>query len=111
MRQWGQSRAKALSVATSRQRICGKDGVGDGSGLVVVFFPKPQRLEKGKGDHRHERMMVQAPLAAALEIIEADLLLHLLVHLLADPAALDQRRQALQRDILRMVAQVVFALA
>ena len=95
----------------SRRRTCGKDGVGGGPGVLVVFFPKPQMLEKGKGDHRHERMMVQAPPAATLEVIEADLLLHLLVHLLADPAALDQRRQALQRDILRMVAQVVFALA
>lgn len=64
-------------------------------------------LEKGKGNHRHECMMVQAPPTATLEVIEADLLLHLLVHLLADPAALDQRRQALQRDILRMVAHPV----
>lgn len=53
--------------------------------------------------------MVQASPAAALEVVEAELLLHLLVHLLADPAALDQRSQALQRGVLGRVAQVVLA--
>ena len=78
---------------------------------MVVFSPKPQMLENGKGDHRHERVMVQAAPTATLEVIKADLLLHLLVHLLADPTGLDRRRQALQRDIFNMIAQVVFALA
>jgi hypothetical protein len=74
------------------------------------FFPKPEVLAKGEGDHRHERMMVQALPAAALEVVEAELLLHVLVHLLANPAALDQQSQALQRGLLGLVAQVALAL-
>ncbi len=98
-------------MATSWRRTCGREGHGGGPGLVVVFSPKPEMLEEGKGDHRQERMVVQAPPAAALEVVEAELLLHLLVHLLADPAALNEPGQALQRDVLRRVAQGVLALA
>jgi hypothetical protein len=77
-------------MATSCRRPCGREGEGGGPGLVVGFPPEPEVLEEGKGDHRHERMVVQAPPAAALEVVETEFLLHLLVHLLADPAALDQ---------------------
>ena len=79
--------------------------------LVVVFSPKPQMLEKGKRDHRHQHVMVQAQPASALEVIKAELLFHLLVRLLTNPARLDQSRQALQRDVLSMVGQVVLALS
>ncbi len=79
--------------------------------LAVVFSPKPQMLKESKRQHRHQHVMVQARPGSALEVIEAKFLLHLLVRLLAHPAALDQRRQAFQRDIFSMVGQVVFALS
>ena len=50
---------KALRVATSCRRTCGREGEGGGPGLVVVFFPQPQVLEEGKGDQGQERVMVQ----------------------------------------------------
>ena len=51
-------------------------------------------LEDAKGDHGHERMAVQASLAAArrplrggaLEMVETAFLLHLLVGLIAAPS-------------------------
>ena len=66
-------------------------------------------LQEGKGDHRHQHVMMEARPASALERVEAEFLLELLVRLLAHPARLDQRCQAFQRDILGMVGQVVFA--
>ncbi len=51
--------------------------------LIVVFPPEPQMLEKGKRQHRHQHVMVQAQPAPALEMIEAEFLLHLLMRLLA----------------------------
>ena len=58
------------------------------------FFP-PRRgeasgLREGVGDHRHQRVSMQPGPRAALEVVEAELLLHLLMHLLADPARLDR---------------------
>ena len=78
---------------------------------VVVFPPKPQMLEKGKRQHRHQHVMVQAQPAPPLEMVEAKLFLHLLMRLLANPACLDRCRQALQREVLGMVGQVVLALS
>lgn len=43
-------------------------------------------LEKGKGELAEERVVVQPTPAPALEVVEAELVLHLLVHLLADPS-------------------------
>jgi hypothetical protein len=75
------------------------------------FCPSPQMLENGEGDHRHERAMVQASPAPVLEVVEPEFLLHLLVRLFAYPAALDQRRQVLQRDIVSVIARGALALA
>jgi len=53
---------------------------------------------------------MQAAPGAAFEVIEAELVLHLLVHLLADPAALDRRSQGLERCVGRKVGEVVLPL-
>ena len=81
-RQRRQSRAKALRVTTRCRRICAAAGMGlgGGPGLVVLFPSEPEVLEDGKGDHRQERVVVQAPPAAALEVVEAEFFLHPLVH-------------------------------
>jgi hypothetical protein len=68
-------------------------GGGPGSGRVPVLFPpEPQVLEEGESELAQEQVVVQAAPAPALEMIQAQLVLHLLVHLLADPTRLDQRR-------------------
>jgi hypothetical protein len=54
-------------------------------------LPKPQVLQEGEGDHGHERVPVQAGPGAALEVVEPQFLLHLLMRLLAHPASLDRR--------------------
>ena len=46
-------------------------------------------LEEGVGDHRHERVPMKALPGSALEVIEAEFFLHLLMRLLADPSRLD----------------------
>ena len=79
--------------------------------MVGVFPPEPQMLQKRKRQHRHQHVMVQTQPAAALKMVEAKFLLHLLVRLLACPTRFDGRRQTFQRDILGMVGQVVFAFA
>jgi hypothetical protein len=53
-------------------------------------------LEERVGDHRHERVAVQAGPGSALEVVEAELLFHLLVRLLAGPARFDRGREHLQ---------------
>ena len=56
-------------------------------------------------------MVVQAAPAPALEVVQAQLVLHLLVHLLADPARFDQGGQGLERGIGREIGQVVLPFA
>ena len=82
-----------------RCRTAGRLGCGGGPAPAcrsVLFPPEPQMLEEGEGELAQERVVVQAAPAAALEVIEAELFLHLLVHLLADPAGLDRRSQVLE---------------
>ena len=75
-----------------RRRMAGRLGWGGGpvSFPLVLFSPKPQMLQEGEGQLAQQRVVVQPTPAPALEVIEAQLVLHLLVHLLADPASLDQ---------------------
>ena len=54
-------------------------------------------LQEQVCDQRHQRMPVQSAPRAALEVIEAEFFLELLMRLLADPARLDQGREPLQR--------------
>ena len=97
--------------------MAGRVGCGGGPGAPVPLFPppagspEPQVLEKGEGDQRHQRVPMQARPGAALEVVEAELLLELLVRLLEHPARLDQRRQDLERRVRRKVGEVVLRLA
>ena len=79
-----------------RRRTSGSVGRGGGPGSLPtprLFPPEPQMLEEGEGELAQERVVMQPAPAPALEMIEAELVLHLLVHLLADPARLDRRGQ------------------
>lgn len=64
--------------------------VGLGGGPRTLFFPsrlgEPSRLQEGVGHHRHQRMSVEASPGSALEVVQAEFLLELLMGLLADPA-------------------------
>ncbi len=103
-----------MSAATMRRRIAGRLGPGGGPGLggvLALFPPKPQMLQEGEGELAQEQVVVQAAPAPALEMVQAQLILELLVHLLADPARLDQGGQDLERRVGRMIGQVVLALA
>ena len=68
-----------------RRRIAGRLGLGGGpgsGGVGALFPPEPQVLEEGEGELAEEGMVVQAAPAPALEVIQPELVLHLLVHLL-----------------------------
>src|SRR5215207_291189 len=64
-----------------------------------AFPPEPQVLQEGGGDLAQQGVVVQTAPAAALEVVEAELVLHLLVHLLAHPAGLDRGGQDPERRI------------
>src|SRR5512135_1801729 len=68
-------------------------------------------LQEGEGELAEKRMVVQAAPASTLEMIEPQFVLHRLVHLLADPARLNQGRQPLKRHVGGEVGQVIFSLA
>ena len=85
-----------------------RSGLGRAAGS---FSPEPQMLQEREGELAQEPVVVQATPAPALEMVEAQLVLHLLVHLLADPTSLDQGRQDLERRIGRVIGQVVLPLA
>src|SRR3954454_13648184 len=76
-----------------------------------AFPPEPQVLQEGEGELAQQRVVVQPAPAPALEVVQPQLVLELLVHLLADPACLDQGGQDLERRAGRMARQVVLALA
>ena len=115
-----------------RRRTAGKLGPGGGPGSigVRVLLPEPQVLEKGEGELAQERVVVQAAPGAALEMVQPQLVLELLVHLFADPssaarwircrrhgrysrprACLDQGGQGLEQGIGGKVGEIVFPLA
>ncbi len=100
-------------------RTAGRLGAGGGPGRQVGIFPplrpmmlgETQLLKVGVGDTRHQRVPVQPRPGAALEVIEAELFLHLLVHLLADPARLDRADERAVRRLGREVGEVDLTLA
>lgn len=71
-------------------RTAGK--VGWGCGPALLFFPpccfEAAILEQGIGDHRHERMTMEALPASPLEVVETEFFFQLLVGLLANPPRL-----------------------
>ena len=68
-------------------------------------------LEEGVGDHRHERVPVQALPGSALEVIEAEFFFHLLMGLFADPPRLDGGGQGAQVGLGGQVGEIVFLLS
>src|SRR3954465_10209116 len=113
-RQCGQQRSTRVSAATIPRRTAGRLGRGGGPGSVPatgLFSPEPQVLQEGEGEQAQERVVVQPAPAAALEVVEPQLVLELLVQLLAHPPALDQGDQGLERGVGRQVRELVFALA
>ena len=68
-------------------------------------------LEESVGDHRHERMTMQALPGSAFEVIETEFFFHLLVSLLANPSRLDGSRQGAQVSRRRQVGEIVFPLS
>src|SRR5262249_47697493 len=89
--------------------------VGRGGGPLILFFPpccfEPAILEESVGDHRHERMTMQALPGSALEVIETEFFFQLLVSLLANPSCLDGGRQGTQVGLCRQVGEIVFLLS
>ncbi len=98
-------------MAVSAARMAGRLGDGGGPGTRRRIFPRPRPamlgeaevLEEGGGDHHHQRVVVQPVPVAALEVVEAEFLLHLLVRLLADPARLDRGRKLAEWRLGRQV--------
>jgi hypothetical protein len=69
-------------------RTCGRLGCGGGP---LRLFPPPCEgeapvLQERQGDQRHQRMAMQARPRAALEVVEAEFFLELLMRLLANPS-------------------------
>src|SRR3954453_10504163 len=113
-RQQGQRSRTRVSTARTRRRTAGRLGRGGGpgsGGVATLFSPEPQVLQEGEGEPAQQRVVVQPAPRAALEVVEAELLLELLVRLLAHPARLDGRRQLLEGRVGREVREVVLALA
>ena len=79
-------------------RTAGK--LGWGGGPMRLFPPLRQVeapvLQERQGDQRHQRVAMQACPRAALEVIQPQLLLELLMCLLANPTGLNGRRQGLE---------------
>jgi hypothetical protein len=100
-------------MASTARRIAGSVGLG---GRWGILFP-PARLGEAAalqvavGDHRHERVAVQATPGSAFEVVEAEFFLELLVGLLADPSRLDRGGERLEVGVGRQVGKIVFALA
>ncbi len=95
-----------MSTARMCRRTAGRLGWGGGPAPVcpsILFPPEPQVLEEGEGELAQKHVMMKPAPAPALEVVEAEFILHLLVHLLADPTGLDQGRQRLERRIGRVV--------
>ena len=84
--------------------------------MARIFPPplavlKPEMLQEGERDQRHQGVVVQPGPGPPLEVVEAELFLQLLVRLLAGPPGLGRRREGLQRRAGGMAGEVVLPLA
>jgi hypothetical protein len=93
MKQWrheGQRIAIPVRAAMICRRTSGSVGRGGGPrpvGPSARFFPEPPLLQEREGHHRQQGMMVQRSSTSALEMVEPELFLELLVRLLANPSS------------------------
>ena len=71
-------------------RIAGSVGRCVVSLRRVFIFSQPQCLEECEGDHGQQGVVMKTPPGAAFEVVEAELLLHLLVSLFARPSSFDR---------------------
>src|SRR5687768_11077993 len=89
--------------------------LGCGGGPRILFFPSrlsdPAALQEGVGHHGHQSVAVEPGPRAALEVVQAEFFLELLMGLLAYPARLDRAGQSLDRGVGRKVREIVFAFA
>ena len=98
-------------------RTAGRLGLGGGPDLARLILFSPLRLSEAvglkeeEGDHGHERMPIEPLPGSPLEVVEAKLLLHLLMRLLADPSRLDRAGQALEWRVGGQVGEIVLPLA
>lgn len=81
------------SSGATRRRITSLPVAGSVARCVVTLrrgftFGEPQGLQECEGNHGEQSEVVKA--RAALEMVEAEFLLHLLVSLLARPPSLDR---------------------
>ena len=67
-------------------------------------------MQKGEGEHGHERMAVKTLPGSPFEVVEAKFLFQLLMSLLANPSRLDGGSQAAQIGRSRQIGEVVFLL-
>jgi hypothetical protein len=95
------------------RRIAGK--MGFGGPLAILFSParlgETATLQVGIGDHCHQGVTMKAMPGAALEMIEAEFFLELLVRLFANPTRLDRGGERLEIDICGQVGEIVFSFA
>ena len=68
-------------------------------------------LQESEGEHRHERVAVEALPGSPFEVIEAKFLFQLLMGLLANPSCLDGGRQGTQTGRCRQIGEIVFLFA
>ena len=86
--------------------------LGCGGGPLAFLFPplggsEALSLQEEIRHQRHQRGPMQPPPRAALEVVEPELFLELLMGLLAHPARFDRGGQLLQRCVGRQVGQVI----
>ena len=80
--QWGHG-IGAARLATSILRIAGKVMRSSGPLRLRFIFATPHLLQECECNHREDRVVVEPVPRAALEVIESEFLLELLVGLLA----------------------------
>src|SRR5277367_861700 len=100
-------------MARPGRRIAGNVAFGGPSRNLFspALFSEATALQEGVCDHGHEGVAMQAMPGSALEVIEAEFFLELLVGLLADPSRLDRGGERLEVGVGRQVGKIVFALA
>jgi hypothetical protein len=94
-------------------RIAGNVGCGGPLGILFppARFSETPGLQIGVCDHGHQGVTMEAMPGSALEVIETEFLLELLMGLFADPSGLDRGGERLEVGVGRQVGKIVFALA